>query len=43
MIQEQCGTYAAGTDYGNWDGAYIGAESDGAGNWSWNDGSAWDY
>ena len=23
--------------------AYIGAESDGAGNWVWNDGSAWEY
>ena len=35
MIQAQCGT--------GWVGAYIGAESDGAGNWSWNDGSAWDF
>ena len=23
--------------------SYIGAESDGAGNWAWHDGSAWDY
>ena len=44
-IQDQCGTRGGKQtgDFYSWIGAWIGAESPSKDDWSWNDGSAWDF